>query len=178
MLRDGTILLWDKRKTNKGLALLISKAIVKVTGSPITHVGIFLDGRLYEQDRISRMYQGLIISQGRTADMYLELKDYKVSKLQAQRMITYITETYSGRRYNAFKLFALAIITPLRGFFDRLGWVPFDAPWMGEVCSVMPDEAYKSIGVDLFPDAHEGYTVPGDYFKTKSLVHAGANVEG
>lgn len=178
MMKDGTILLWDKRKTNKGFALLISKAIVKVTGSPITHVGLWLDGRLYEQDRISRMYQGLIISRGRPADFYMEADGYQLSALQVERMIDYITSTYSGRRYNTFKLFALAVITPLRKVFNRMGWVPFDAPWMGEVCSVMPDEAFKSVNVDLFPDAHEGYTVPGDYLKCEKLVQAGGTVEG
>lgn len=163
-MKNGTIALWDKSKTNKGFRLFISKAIQKITGSSITHVGIWLNGMLYEQEKIKFGQDGLIITTGREADILVEPVQ-NLSDADTKAMIDFITTAYGGRGYNWMKLISLALVAPLKNWFNKIGWVPFDKPWFGEVCSVMPDEAYKHIGYDLFPGEHEGYTTPGDYLK-------------
>lgn len=172
-MKNGTIILWDKRKMNKGFRLFVSKMICWVTKAEVTHSAIWLNGMVYEQEKIARGKDGLIITrEGYTSivkseyrlEYVRELKDHEVMKMEK-----YIRDTYSKYGYNFLKLLSLALVAPLKGLFRKLKWVPFDKPWFGEVCSVMPDEAYKSIGIDLLPGEHEGYTAPGDYLKCVRL---------
>ena len=167
-MKNGTILLWDKRKTNKGFKLLISKAIVAVTNMPITHSGVWLQGHLYEQDKKSLFKQGLMVSTNANADVYMEPVE-PLSDNQARLMVGYIEKTYGGRGYNTLKLLFMALLAPFKEYFRKVRWMPFDKPWFGEVCSVMPDEAYRYIGIDLFPEEFEGYTAPGDYLECLKL---------
>jgi len=177
-MKDGTILLWDKRKTNKGFRLFISKMIAKLTHAEVTHSGILLRNNLLEQDMLSRGREGLIITRATdagtvnkrvlAADYVLEPK-IPLTEDQTLDMFYYITGTYSGYGYNVMKLLLMAFLGLLKPMFRKRKWMPFDKPWFGEVCSVMPDEAYKEVGIDLFPGEFEGYTAPGDYLKSDKL---------
>lgn len=162
-LKDGTIFIWDGSNAKSFFDRFIARAIVKVTGQPASHTAILLNGRRFEQTKTKLWRHGLVITnEPGKADVLMEPIS-PLTKEQAHRMEKFIYTTYQNRSYNTLKLLVLALVIPLKGFFKKLGWVPFDKPWMGEVCSVMPDEAYKSIGIDLFPGEHEGYTSPGDY---------------
>ena len=168
-MKNGTILLWDKRKTQKGFRWFISFMIAKLTHGDYTHSAIFLNNRLFEQDKLPDGREGMIVSIDiRKADLYLEPVE-DLSDENSLEMELFIEHTYGGRKYNIMKLLLMAFLGVLKPVFRLWKWMPFDKPWFGEVCSVMPDEAYKSVGIDLFPKEFEGYTAPGDYVKTDKL---------
>lgn len=165
MERDVAILVWKYRKSENFWHNLFEKAIVYFTGYDYVHTALWIDGYRYDAARWranGKWRTGIRrVRTSRSADVVL-LPANQLSKMK-KTLIKSIADTYYKMRrpYNYFKVVALIIIWPTRWIWKKLGWVPFDRDLRGEICSVFVDEVFKRAGIDLFPDDHEGYTVPG-----------------
>lgn len=164
-MKNGTVMLFKHDENSKGIWKIVGKSIVFFTGFPYTHVALYINEITYDYSVWKdgkkwktgvRETKGLI-----KADEYYEPK-IDLSDEEAFA-IQYFCKHLGQYPYNVFKLLSLAIVYPLRKLFRFLDWVPFDNVMFGDVCSVLPDEAYKFAGHDLFPNELEGYTVPGMY---------------
>jgi len=164
-MKNGTVLLYKYKKSDSFFWNIIGKSIVFFTGYPYTHVALYINGRTYDYTvwkegkkwkTGARMTQGLL-----KASEYYEPKR-NLTDEEAFGIEFYCKELQKYP-YNVLKLLSLAIVYPLRSIFRMFKWVPFDHVMFGDVCSVLPDEAYKFAGIDIFPGDFEGYTVPGMY---------------
>ncbi len=166
MIAEGSILLWK----TKGF---IGWCIRRVTGMPWGHAASYVDGMTFEstvwwvgywwKSGIKQTH-GLLI-----ADKYLRLKE-PMTLEQVDREVDYWLGKLNWRRpYNVPKLVIKAFVYPLRRWFNKIGWVPFDQPVFGDDCSTSVDEAKKAARIDLLPGELEGYTAPGDFLKSGKL---------
>jgi len=171
-MKNGTVLLFGFHKGDNLIFNIVGKSIMFFTGFPYTHTAIYLDGKTYDYSvwkEGKKWKTGVRVTEGvMRADEYYE-PTFDLTKEESFAMVRYsiMLKQYP---YNFFKLLSLAIVYPLRKIFKLLKWVPFDNVIFGDVCSVLPDEAYKFTGYDIFPDGREGYTVPGMYTECNFLT--------
>jgi len=170
---DGTILLF--KRENKKFDL-VGRAIEFFTGSPYTHVALFLNGCTYDATVWTPQgkwwpHSGVRKTVG-TLPGYSTLLQPKVP-IKHDEMIAMVAvaedEIKNHVPYNVLKLLVLAIVYPTRKFWTWINWVPFQAEFFGEVCSEFVDEEYSTAGRDLFPGRTEEDTVPGDYMKCDQI---------
>lgn len=144
---------------------IVSKAIRYFTESQWEHVAIYVRGNTYEQT-----WPGVRKTPGQNPATLVMIPP-QISESDETRMIVWLEDQAAKKvRYNWMKLVVLAIVYPLRWFFNKIGWVPFQAALFGEVCSTFVDQALRVAGVDLFPERGEEATVPGDYARCRELV--------
>ena len=165
-MNEGTIGLDKSRR-------FIGWCIKVVTGMPWAHAKTYLNGLTWESTVWWVGYwwkTGIKVTVGYAkADEYWQLKLPMTEEQIRQELYYWIDKLNRRRPYNVPKLLSLVIVYPLRRFFNRIGWIPFDNPIWGEECSSSVDEAKKFWGCDLLPKQHEGYTAPGDIRKSKLL---------
>lgn len=143
---------------------IVGRAISYFTMSEWAHVAIYVRGATYEQT-----WPGVTKTVGcKSADMVLVPP--AIADSAETRMLLWLEEQASRKvRYNWMKLVVFAVVYPLRWFFARLGWMPFQSALFGEVCSTFVDQALFIAGVDLFPQRDEESTVPGDFYDCRAL---------
>jgi hypothetical protein len=164
-MKDGTILLYKYKKGDNLLFNIAGKGIVFFTGYPYTHIALYVNGKTYDY---AVWKEGKKLKNGvRVTDGLLRADEYYEPTFNLTKEDSYAMAKYCGLLgqypYSFLKLFSLAIVYPFRKIFKLLKWVPFDNIMFGDVCSVLPDEAYGFVGYDIFPDGRSGYTVPGMY---------------
>lgn len=169
---NGTILLYKFKKSNNFWNNITGKLIVFFTNSNFVHTAIYLNNKTYEETiwkENNKWKSGVKVTEGlKYADTYLQpIKS--LSRCEVFAMIKIIENFYETKRYNFLKLISLSLVYPFKWFFKKINWIPFNSYLFGEICSVMPDELYKDMGIDLFPGEREGYTVPGMYIDSKLL---------
>ena len=176
-MKNGTILLYKYEKI-KGLLYIVSKSITFFTGMPYVHVAIYLDEKTYDYTVWKNKETNKWNSGVRINDGLLKAHEYYEPKINLTSEEVFAMQKYceylEQYKYNIFKLLSLAFVYPFRKIFKALNWVPFDNVIFGDVCSVLPDEAYFFVGHNLFPNEHTGYTVPGmykkcDFFERKEI---------
>lgn len=165
---------WRYRRKKNKFRDFVSRSIVYFTGYPYTHVGLYLNGKVY--DSTVWKEDGKTVSGIRETDGWPEdTPDFcmvPVSKEPPQLVLESIQRMLGlyvdiARPYNFFKLVVLTIVWPTRWVWRKIGWVPFDHEVYGELCSGFVDEVMRRAGWDLFPREHEGYTVPGQFTEIK-----------
>lgn len=167
------IAVWNYKEQDTKFRTFLAKAIMYFSGFPYTHAGIVVNGTTYDMTRWTDVITGAKKSGVRVSWGYPEgdAPDYLVyppdEDMTADRLTgldrACIDSVKVGYKYNVLKLLVLAIVWPTRWFWKKIGWVPFNAEFMGEVCSVYVDEIFKTVHWDIFPKEHEGYTVPGQF---------------
>jgi len=166
MARDGTVMLYAPDPDAAWYVRFLQRTIQKVTGSPYTHVAVFCNGITWES---TMWVKGIVIHSGvkmtsgmdEHADVYLN-PHRELTASERNLMLGYLTRMVNyDRPYNVLKLVTMAITYRLRPSL-----LPFDAEWLGQVCSTLVDKAYKEAGIDLLPDEDEGLTAPGDFLKS------------
>jgi hypothetical protein len=171
--QNGTIFLWSKSESGFDI---VTKAIQYFTGSPYTHVAVYLRGSTYDctvwkpAGRVLSV-SGVRETLGVIDGWQVELKPATtLTSSQTNKMMIYCKMQIDARRpYNVFKLLAFILIYPTRWFWNKIKWVPFKAELFGEVCSTFVDQTFKAGGVDLFKNLIEEVAVPGDYIDTPLL---------
>jgi hypothetical protein len=170
---DGTIFLW--KRSNKKFDI-VGRAIEYFTGSPYTHVAVFLRGSTFESTIWTPKGEfwpksGIKQTGGFVHGYCVKLKPVKsLTSTEVDKMLLFSKMQMDNRRpYNILKLVVLALVYPTRWFWNKINWVPFQADFFGEVCSTFVDQVYKAAKRDLFPERGEEATVPGDFVKTNQL---------
>ena len=174
-MKNGTVLLWkyDANSHSTWFRRFVSQCIIYFTKSDYTHAAIYNKGLVYEssiwkEKGLSR--NGARVGSISGADVFLEPKVPLTGK-QVNKIEEYCQIMVGLKiRYNFLKLLSLTWIYPTRWFWNKIGFVPFDLPFIyGEVCSGFVDDAYNYAGIDLLENEHEGYTVPGNFIKCDKL---------
>jgi len=171
--QNGSVFLWSKSESGFDI---VTKAIQYFTGSPYTHVAIYLRGSTYDctvwkpAGRILSV-SGVRETTGVIDGWQVELKPTTtLTSSQTDKILSYCKAMIDARRpYNVFKLLAFILIYPTRWFWTKIKWVPFQAELFGEVCSTFVDQAYEAGGINLFPDIIDEAAVPGDFIDTPLL---------
>ena len=170
------ISVWRYHKKDTWFRDLVSRAIVYFTGYNFTHVGVYMCGRHYESavwNVPGKIFprHGVRVSLGWPDDPipdFCMVPEREVTDEEIAEISEVLhTFTRKARAYNFLKLIVLMIVWPTRSLWNKLGWIPFNAEWYGEVCSGFVDEVFREAGWDLFPGEHEGYTVPGQFAKIR-----------
>jgi len=151
----------------------VSRAIVYFTGMEYVHVGIYYMNRLYEstvwRNSAGKLRTGIRVTEKgdkrvTPPDLCMVPWSFELTKERMDRIGCVLSQyVESDRSYNILKLLVLAIVWPTRWIWKKLKWVPFNHEVFGEVCSGFVDEVMLKSQWDLFPDAWEGYTVPGKF---------------
>lgn len=167
---DTEVLLW---KTHG----LIGWAIKRVTGMPWGHAAMYLYPIRLTVERTLWWNKfwfktGIRVTEGRRkCDEIWRLKR-PPDETQYDKIVSYwVAELNNRRPYNVAKLLVKAIVIPLRKFFDRIGWVPFDAPILGDDCSTTVAEAFAAAGIKIVPWP-TGRVAPGDFRLSELLEKA------
>lgn len=167
-MKEGTIVLignrdWGGTGISGFLTRLITNCIVGVTSSDKIHIKRYLKGYWYEScypEGARKTTETFITDE---YNLVREpVRDF--TEIEILQMIAYGERAITQKwKYNLPKLIALAIILPLKKFFNWLGWIPFsNDKRYGTVCSVFDDQMVKSCGADTFPGSEE-MTTPADY---------------
>lgn len=165
---DAKVLLW---KTHG----LVGWAIKRVTGMPWGHAAMYLEPADITLER-TVWWHGIWFKTGvRVTDG--QAKCHEVWRLQKplideeyHEILQYwLRELNLRRPYNVAKLLVKAIVIPARRFFDRLGWIPFDNPVLGDDCSTTVAEAFRAAGRTI-PDMPSGRVAPGDFRESDELM--------
>ena len=171
-MKDIAIILWKYHKQKSFIRTIVSYLITVFTGQSYTHAGIYFKGSLY-QSTVLKNKNGVMKSEYNPADNeFTTSLVFRIPLNMAQHNAlkdTLNTKLVEHLPYNYLKLFVLMLVYPTRWFWNKIGWVPFQSEFFGNVCSVFVDSTFKDIGIDLLPDNNEEYTAPGDFLKSKLL---------
>lgn len=165
---------WRYHRLDNKFRDFVARSIVYFTGYPYTHVGLFLNGKLYDStlwEEDGKLVSGVRVTVGWPEEkpdfcmVPVHMEPTQLTLESIQRVLNLYVNY--ARPYNFLKLVALALVWPTRWVWRKLGWVPFDHEIYGEVCSGFVDEVIRRAGWDLFPNEHEGYTVPGQFIRIR-----------
>ncbi len=169
-MRDGTVLLWKSHG-------FIGWCIKRVTGMPWGHAAKYLAGFTWERTLWWSWYwfkSGIRIHAGiAAADEYWDLREDMTPEQVTADLTYWIDQLNSRRPYNIPKLIVKALVIPLRRWFDRKGWVPFDNPIYGDDCSTTVAESFDAAGINILPEIPSGRVAPGDFRKSPLLEKVG-----
>jgi len=172
MSDDLLIVMWRYHKSTKWYRTLVSKAIVFFTKSPYTHVGIYYDGYLYESTVMNNQNGTMVtefVPEKNDRLTYMRFKKPLTSDQLSKLYETLWIKVVVAQPYNFLKLFVLMLVYPTKKFWNKIGWVPFQSEFFGNVCSVFVDSVFKTVGIDLLPGQNEEYTAPGDFYVSPML---------
>jgi hypothetical protein len=162
-MKDGTIILFTADPHSGAWKDKMYAKILKwATGSYYSHALIYFEGYCY-----SALADGISKDRYIPGGAYFEF--YREFTEEEKNSIREYLESSIGLPYNYPKLVTMLFIRWTRWIWDLLRWCPFDFYKWGEICSVVPDEAYKHAGIDLLPGRHEGSTFPGAFIESKLL---------
>jgi hypothetical protein len=163
---DGTIGL------DKGHGLL-GWAIKKVSGRDFGHAKQYIYGFTWERTMwwSGLWYRsGIRVRLGEIRSDYYGQPKTPLTESQVKGMLTYwLNELDRRRRYNWFKLLAMASLVAFRSWFEKVGWMPYANSRLGDVCSPTVDEACKAGGWDVLPGRNEEFTAPGDFLDSPEV---------
>jgi hypothetical protein len=165
---DVKVLLW---KTHG----IVGWAIKRVTQMPWGHAAMYLVPADLTVERTIWwngiwFKTGVRVTDGRAKCQEVRRPRVPLSYDEYHEILKYwLGELNLRRPYNIAKLLVKAIVIPARRFFDRLGWIPFDDPVLGDDCSSTVAEAFKAAGRTI-PDMPTGRVAPGDFRETNELM--------
>lgn len=168
-MKNGSVFLQHNRDWGQFWPNVVTKLIVKVSGSPFIHVQVYLKGYTYD----TSYPKGFAKRKGEPdvskihGDVLLEpIRDLTETEVNA--MIAYFEDKINNKiKYALGKLIIFLILGFLKPIFNKIGWVPFaDDRYYGEFCSAGGDEAFKFGSMDILPGQLEEYTAPGDFMKS------------
>lgn len=169
-MKNGSIGL-DHRHAKEGAVLeVLDDAQNAVTGTIWTHVKWHVGGCTWEStlehvDGQLLPASGMIRTVGvKPADLWREPVT-NLTQEQVEGILRWSElQVWLGTKYNVAGLVAFAFFYRTRGFWDKLGWVPFDETLHKAVCSVAAARAFCLGGwLPIWKKTELASRVPGDF---------------